>query len=82
MSREKIVQMLDECIEKNEKKWGVNSIYAKWERERKEKVLEAFDNGLEPVPVAEVGWDYEGDGWETRSVMYTDGSVRKEIYRM
>lgn len=81
MTREELVQKLDECIEKKEKQWGKDSFYAKLERERKQKVLDAFDNNLDPVPVAEVGWRYE-DGFDIRSVLYTDGSVREEIYRM
>ena len=82
MTRDELVQKLDECIEKKENQWGKDSIYVKWERERKQKVLDAFDNNLDPVPVAEIGWQYDGDGWETRSVLYTDGSVHKECYRM
>lgn len=81
MTREEIAQKLDECIEKKEKQWGKDSFYAKLERERKQKVLDAFDNNLDPVIVAEVGWRYE-DGFEIRSVLYTDGSVREENYRM
>ena len=81
ITREKIVELLDEKIEKEAKKWGVNNIYTVWARENKEKVLNAFDNGLDPVPVAEIGWRYE-DGWDIHSVLYTDGTVHEEIYRM
>lgn len=81
IAREEIVKLLDGCIEKKGKKWGTDYIYTNWERERKEKVLYAFDNGLAPVPVAEVDTEYDDD-FEFRSVLYTDGSIRKEVYRM
>lgn len=81
ITRERIVELLDENIEKNARKWGINNIYTVWAREHKEKVLNVFDNGLDPVSVGEIGWEYE-DGWEIRSVLYTDGTVHKEIYRM
>ena len=81
MTRAEIVNLLDECIEKKERQWGKDDIYTQWERERKEKVLYAFDNGLEPVPIAEVDFEYE-NGFDIHSVLYTDGTIKKEYYRM
>ena len=81
MTRLDIVRLLDECIEKQERRWGKDYIYTQWERERKGKVLDAYDNGLEPIPVAEVGFEYD-NGFDIRSVLYTDGSIRKEVYMM
>ena len=80
ITREEIVAMLNADIERSERNWGANNIYTRWERERKEKVLNAFDNGLDPVPVTEIDWKFVGD-FEIRSVLYTDGSVCKEVYR-
>ena len=82
LTREEVERLLDECIERKAKHWGSDSYYTRQKRERKEKVLTAFDNGGEPVPIAEVNSRYEDGGWEFRYVLYTDGSIHEEVYRM
>ena len=81
ITREELVRMLDESIAEKARQWGADSFYTRWELERKEKVLQVFDSGSDPVPVCEVGFSSDG-GWDIIETLYTDGSIRKEYCRM
>lgn len=78
-TREDIVRLLDKNIYDNATQWGDDYIYTDWARKHKEKVLYAYDNGLEPVSVAKIDWHYD-NGYDYEYYLYTDGSVKCSIY--
>lgn len=81
LTREEVIQYLNQKVESTEKQWGVDYIYSKWARERRDELIGKYDAG-EVIPVlTEEFVDSYGNGCGSfEDTLYSDGTVKTACY--
>ena len=79
VTRDDIVELLDDHIRANAQHWGDDSFWTRQARGHKDRVLSAYDTGADPVGVAALDW-YHEDGCDYEDWLLTDGSISRYVY--
>ena len=81
LTRDEVLNHLNNKVEAEENHWGKDYIYAKWARERRDSLIKKFDAG-EVIPVQSIQYsDSYGNGTgDYEDTLYSDGTVKTACY--
>lgn len=81
LTRQEVVDFLEEGVEKERRHWGEDYIYTRWAKEYRDKQLEKFDAGEVVAVKTESFVDSYGNGCGDYSdTLYSDGHVETACY--